>query len=35
MEKAYQPTEVEDRLYAKWLEDGCFSAKKDLNKEAY
>ena len=35
MEKAYQPAEVEDRLYAKWLEDGCFSAKKDLDKEAY
>ena len=34
MEKAYQPAEVEDRLYAKWLEDGCFSAKKDLDKEA-
>ena len=35
MEKAYQPSEVEDRLYEKWLKDGCFSGQKDHDKKPY
>jgi valyl-tRNA synthetase len=35
MEKAYQPSEVEDRLYEKWLKTGCFTGKKDSEKPAY
>ena len=25
--KAYDPKEVEDRLYAQWEQDGCFAGK--------
>jgi valyl-tRNA synthetase len=35
MEKAYQPSEVEDRLYEKWLNTGCFTGKGDDEKTAY
>ena len=35
MEKAYSPQEVEDRLYQKWLNDGCFSGKIDQSKDSY
>ena len=35
MEKAYQPAEVEDRLYEKWLKTGCFTGKEDKQKPAY
>ncbi len=35
MEKAYQPSEVEDRLYEKWLKTGCFTGKEDKQKPAY
>ncbi len=33
--KAYNPAEVEDKWYAKWLENGCFEGKVDPKKEAY
>ena len=35
MEKAYQPSEVEDRLYEKWLKTGCFTGKEDKQKTPY
>ena len=35
MEKAYQPKEVEDRLYEKWEKDGSFTGQIDQNKPAY
>ena len=35
MEKAYQPKEVEDRLYEKWENEGSFSGKTDADKPAY
>jgi len=35
MEKAYQPKEVEDRLYEKWENEGSFSGKVDAAKPAY
>ena len=35
MEKAYQPSEVEDRLYKKWLKNGCFTGKADKGKKPY
>jgi valyl-tRNA synthetase len=35
MDKAYQPTEVEDRLYNKWIKQKCFSGNVDANKPAY
>ena len=35
MEKAYQPKEVEDRLYEKWENEGSFSGKIDADKPAY
>ena len=35
MDKAYQPNEVEDRLYNKWIQDKCFSGKVDAEKPAY
>ena len=35
MEKAYQPSEVEDRLYEKWLKTGCFTGKEDKQKPPY
>ena len=35
MEKAYSPKDVEERLYQKWLEDGCFVGKTDNEKSPY
>ena len=35
MEKAYQPKEVEDRLYEKWETEGSFAGKTDADKPAY
>ena len=35
MDKAYQPTEVEDRLYQKWIREKCFSGKVESDKPAY
>jgi valyl-tRNA synthetase len=35
MEKAYQPTEVENRLYDNWIKDNCFSGLVDPEKPAY
>ena len=35
MEKAYQPKEVEDRLYHKWEQDGSFQGRPDEQKPAY
>ena len=35
MEKAYSPKEVEDRLYAKWLQDSSFQGKIKPNKDSY
>ena len=35
MDKAYQPSEVEDRLYKKWIKQKCFSGKVDDKKSAY
>ncbi|MDG1139121.1 MAG: valine--tRNA ligase [Opitutales bacterium] len=35
MEKAYSPKEVEDRLYAKWLQDHSFQGKVDPDKDSY
>jgi valyl-tRNA synthetase len=34
-EKVYDPKAVEDRLYAFWLKEKCFSAKVDPDKEPY
>ncbi len=33
--KAYNPSEVEDKWYNKWVESGCFEGKVDASKEAY
>jgi valyl-tRNA synthetase len=35
MDKAYQPTEVEDRLYQKWIREKYFSGKVESDKPAY
>ena len=35
MDKAYQPSEVEDRLYNKWIKQKCFSGKVEAEKPAY
>lgn len=35
MDKAYQPTEVEDRLYKKWIREKCFLGKIETDKPAY
>ena len=35
MEKAYQPKEVEDRLYHSWEQDGAFEGHTDAEKPAY
>ena len=35
MDKAYQPTEVEDRLYNKWISENCFSGKVDSEKDGF
>ncbi|MCX7887376.1 MAG: valine--tRNA ligase [Verrucomicrobiae bacterium] len=33
--KAYDPKQVEDKWYAKWLADGCFTANPASHKPAY
>ena len=35
LEKTYNPAEIEDRLYSKWVESGCFHAEPDPEKEPY
>ena len=35
LSKAYQPGEVEEAWYARWLEDGCFTADATSAKPAY
>lgn len=35
LEKQYNPQNVEDRLYAFWMDKGYFHAKRDLNKKPY
>ena len=35
MDKAYQPSEVEDRLYKKWISQKCFSGEINAEKPAY
>ena len=35
MEKAYQPKEVEDRLYDSWEKSGSFRGQTDADKPAY
>ncbi len=33
--KAYNPSEVENKWYAKWVAEGCFEGRPDSSKEAY
>ena len=33
--KAYEPNEVENSIYSKWVEKGCFHANEDSKKEKY
>lgn len=33
--KAYNPSEVENKWYAKWVAEGCFEGRPDTSKEAY
>ena len=33
--KAYDPQDVEDRLYAEWLQDGCFTGAAEEGDETY
>ena len=33
--KAYEPKEVEQNWYTKWVEDGCFTALADTGREPY
>lgn len=33
--KQYDPSQVEDRLYSKWMEEGYFHAVPDSNKKSY
>ena len=35
MEKKYKPKDIEDKLYARWLERGYFKAHVDKNKKPY
>ena len=35
MEKAYQPQQVEDRIYQYWLEIGAFDAEVERDKQPY
>ena len=35
MEKAYQPKDVEDRLYETWEREGSFQGRPDADKPAY
>ena len=35
MEKAYQPSEVETRLYDNWIKEQCFSGIVDPHKSSY
>ena len=33
--KSYQPKDFEDRIYAEWMEKGCFHAEVDCKKQPY
>lgn len=33
--KSYEPKDVEEKWYASWMEEGCFSADPDSEKEGY
>ena len=33
--KSYQPKDFEDRIYAEWMEKGCFHAEVDSKKQPY
>tara|TARA_R100000027_G_scaffold8954_1_gene6459 strand:+ start:20415 stop:23144 length:2730 start_codon:yes stop_codon:yes gene_type:complete len=33
--KAYDPQDVEDRLYAEWLQDGCFTGAAEKGDDTY
>ncbi|SVB32067.1 uncharacterized protein METZ01_LOCUS184921, partial [marine metagenome] len=33
--KAYDPSEVEDRWYARWERDGCFAGKPAEGQPTY
>ena len=33
--KLYEPREVEDRIYKYWLDNDCFKAEADPEKEPY
>jgi valyl-tRNA synthetase len=35
LEKMYNPQEVEDKIYQKWLDDGSFNAEVDPEKEPF
>ena len=35
MDKAYQPKEVEDRLYKKWISENCLSGKVNSEKDGF
>ncbi len=35
LEKVYDPSQVEDRLYAKWMEGGYFHTERDPHKRPY
>lgn len=35
LSKAYTPSEVENKWYAKWVSAGCFEGRPDASKEAY
>ncbi len=35
LEKQYNPQNVEDRLYAFWMDKGYFHAQRDMNKKPY
>ena len=35
LSKAYTPSEVENKWYAKWVSEGCFEGRADASKEAY
>ena len=35
LEKTYNPSEIEDRLYSKWVDNGYFHAEPDSKKEPY
>ena len=35
IEKTYNPSEIEDKLYKKWIDGGYFHAEPDSKKEPY